>query len=171
MRALIRTGALLGLLSVSSLTQAQGPSTCLTDVEARGLFTFAMPEALEGMATKCRAALPETAFLSVHSKEMLMRFRAAAAGSWPQAKAAFLKMSHEGEDDHVMASMPDSALQPFVAAAFSGVVANDVKPADCPKIDRFVAALAPLPPASVAELITALIALVGGDESDDLRIC
>jgi hypothetical protein len=171
MRKLVTIAVGVASLAMPAVAQAEAALACLTDSEARALFTFAIPEAVQGVAEKCRASLPATAFLPSKSPAMISRFRSAASGSWPMAKAAFLKVGGESEDSKMLAAMPDSALQPFISAAFAQIVAKDVKPLECPKIDRFVAALAPLPPANAAELITALIGLVGAKESDDLKLC
>ena len=166
-----KLGAFLALISSPAVAQEQAPSQCLTAPEARALFTFVIPEAIEGVAAKCKTALPSTAFLPSSSAATIAKFREAAKGGWPAARAAFLKISGPDKETEVVAKMSDKALQPFVSEAFAGVVANDVKPADCPKIDRFVAALAPIPPSNVADLITALIGLVGEKKGDDLKLC
>lgn len=171
MRKSVHLISFAALIAVPVTAQAQDTSTCLTDSEARAMLTFAIPEALEGVANKCAAALPPTAFMRNKGAETVAQFRTAAQGSWPVAKSAFLKFGRPGDDTKMMAAMPDSALMPFVSAALSQVVAQDIKPADCPKIDRFVAALAPLPPAHVVELVTALIALVETKGKNDLKLC
>jgi hypothetical protein len=169
----MKFGTIAALLSLPSAVNAQSAATCLTDTEARALFSYMMPEALEGVTHSCRSALPATAYLPTHGQADIARYRAAATGSWPGARAAFFKIATKDGDDgaRVIATMSDAALKPFVDEALSGFVAKDVKAADCPKIDRFVAALAPLTPANVAELITALVGLVGGKEKADLNLC
>ena len=172
MRNMMKVGAALALMgSPATAADVKPQPACLTAAEAQALFTYAIPEALDGVAKTCKPMLPSTAFLATKSDETVARFRAGANGSWPTAKAAFLKIAGPGEETKLLAGMPDSALQPFVAAAFSGVVAKEVKPADCSKIDRFVAALAPVAPANVAELLTALVGLVGGEDHGDFKVC
>ena len=171
MRRLLKIGVLLALVGSPATAEVKPEPVCLTAPEAQALFTYAIPEALAGVAKSCKASLPPTAFLASKADETVTRFRAAANGSWPRAKVAFLKIAGAGEEAKVMAGMPDSALEPFVAAAFSGVVAKDVKPTACAKIDRFVAALAPIAPANVAELLTALMGLVGGEDHGNFKVC
>lgn len=173
MRTVIKAGAVIAMCACSSMAASETTKPCLTDSEARALFTYAIPEALEGVAGTCSASLPPTAYLPSKSADAIARYRAAASGAWPLARQAFLKIGGADDDGgKLIEKMPDSALQPFVAAALSTYVAQDIKPADCPKIDRLVAALAPLQPPDTAELITALLALVGGTKgSDDLPIC
>ena len=120
------------LRRIASDGSAQGTPACLTDQEARALFAYAIPEALTGVAKTCRASLPSSSFLATRSAATIAEFRAAAAGSWPTAKAAFLKIAGADAEAEVIALMSDAALQPFVAEAFAGVVAKDVNVADCP---------------------------------------
>jgi hypothetical protein len=171
MRTSMKVGAIIALIASPAVAEGQAPPVCLTDAEAQALFTYAIPEALDGVSKSCDTALPATSFLKINSTQTIARFRAAAAGTWPTARKAFMKIAGDGKESELMAGMPDSALQPFVSAAFSGVVANGVKPEKCAKIDRFVAALAPLPPANVAALITALIGLTGDKEGHDFKLC
>jgi hypothetical protein len=171
MRRYFKMAAILAIISSPAAATEQASSMCLTGPEANALFIYSIPEVLDGVTKSCKATLPSTAFLATKSDETIARFRASANGSWPAAKVAFLKIVGPGEDNKVIAQMPDSALQPFVAAALSGVIAKEIKPADCPKIDRFVAALAPIPPSNVAELLTALMSLVGQKESDNFKVC
>jgi hypothetical protein len=171
MRKIILSGAAFMTLTSPAMAQAQKMPGCLTDSEASALFTFVIPEAIDGVSKKCSASLPESAFLRAHSVETVTRFRTAAASSWPAARAAFLKVGGGGDDAKQIAELPDSALQPFVAATIAQIVSKDLKPADCPKVDRFVAALAPIPAPNVAELITSLMILVGTKRGDDFRLC
>jgi hypothetical protein len=171
MRKIFKLGAVLALVSSPATAMAQGQESCLTDAESRALFAFMIPEALGGVVRTCKPSLPATAFLATRGEETLVRYRAASTGSWPGARAAFLKRSDTKDDAKVISGMSDAALQPFVSEALAGFVAKDVKAADCPRIDRFVAALAPMPPENVAELITALVGLVESKGKNSLRLC
>ena len=169
MRNAMKFSTVMAMIATASAANAQASSTCLTHDEARALFAYAIPQAIEGVAKVCKPSLPATAFLPSQSAAMVARLRGAGTANWASAKTAFLKMG--GKDAaKTLATMPDSALEPFVAAAFSSVATQDIKPTDCGKIDRFVAALAPLPPGNAAELITSLIALVGGKD-ENMQLC
>lgn len=170
MRHVVTIAAAFAVMSTQAAAADNASATCMTEPEANALFIYAIPEALTGVAKSCKAVLPATAFLPTKSDETIGRFRAAANGSWPMAKAAFLKIVGPGDDSKVISGMSDSALEPFVAATLAGTVSKDIKPADCGKIDRFVAALAPIPVANAAQLLTALMGLVGKG-NDGFRIC
>jgi hypothetical protein len=167
----LKFGAILAFLGSPAMAAAQTKSACVTDTEARALFAYMMPEALDGVMKTCKPTLSPTSYLATRGDETVIRYRAAAASSWTAARGAFLKVAGEKDEGEIIAKMSDAALKPFVSEAFAGVVAKDVKASDCPKIDRFVAALAPMAPENVAELIAALVGLVGGKEKEDLNLC
>ena len=172
MGKLNKFGAILALMGSPAIAAEVRPQpACLSASEARALFTYAIPEALDGVSKSCKANLPSNSFLATQADETIARFRAEANGAWPSARSAFLKIAGSGDEAKLVAGLPDKALQPLVAAAFSGVVAKEVKPAQCARIDRFVAALARVAPANVAELLAAFMGLVGGDDGGDFKVC
>ena len=175
MRVCVRLAAALGLLSMSGAALGQVQATCVTDSEARSLFTYMLPEALNGAMTSCKPVLAANTYLVSQGPAMIARYRAAAASHWPSARAAFFKIGMDGKADkdvaEVLGKMPDSALRPFVDQAMAGFVGKDVKQSQCPAIDRLAAAMAPFSPEATAELIAALMALVGGKEKEELMLC
>jgi len=175
MRVCVKVAAVLGLLSLSGPALAQSQATCVTESEARSLFTYMIPEALNGAMTTCKPVLAGNSYLVSQGPNMVARYRAAAASHWPGARAAFFKIGMDGKADkdvaEVLGKMPDSALKPFVDQALAGFVGKDVQQSQCPAIDRLVAAMAPYAPETTAELIAALMALVGGKEKDELKLC
>jgi hypothetical protein len=70
-----------------------------------------------------------------------------------------------------MAEMPDDALKALVGTALNVVVGNDIKPADCPKIDSIVAALAPLPISNISTLLVSIMGLAGSGKDEQFKIC
>ena len=116
---------------------------------------YALPELLSGLRDKCRASLPPAAFLTTRSGEVEARYRAQSDVLWPHARAAFVKMI--GDDD-TLRRMPDSAVRPFLAAAFATAITDDIDAKDCPTADGVVEMLAPLPPQNLARLIGIILA-------------
>ena len=171
MRKLIALGISSAVIATPCMAESTPVSTCLTTSDARALFTFAIPSALDGVIKTCSPALPEDAFMRVKGAETLQRYRAAAGGSWPGARIAFLKVAGNGKDAQVLSGMSDKAMQPFVAEMLTGVVAKDVKPSSCQKIDQFVAALAPVSSGDVAGILATLMNLADGKEDSSLKMC
>lgn len=173
MRKLNWIAAALALASTPSLAQAQAGAACLSHAEANALFANTLPDVMNGIRGKCAAALPPGAFLTTQGSALVARYRASASGDWALARAGFVKMmGAKGQtESKMMAAMPDQALQALLGTAFSVVVAEDIKVKDCPQIDRFVAALSPLPAANVAEIVTGLILLGGAGKNDSFQLC
>jgi hypothetical protein len=171
----VHTGAAaVALIAMPSLAQAQATASCMTRAEANALFVSTLPDLLEGVRDKCSATLPPAAFLNAQGPALVGRYRASVGGgNWALAKSGFIKMTGEkgSKDVALIAALPDEALRGLLGTAFAMEVAGDIKVKDCPNIDRFVAALSPLPPSNVAEIITGLIAMAGNGKDDPFRLC
>lgn len=163
----------LAMFSVPALAHAQTNSACVSRAEANALFVTTLPDLIDGVRNKCAPSLPSSAFLPSQGRALVERYRASSPGDWSSARKAFLKMG--GGDDEAgtkfVTALPDETLKTVLGTAFAVVVANDIKPGDCGQIDRFVAALSPLPPANIAEIITGLIVLAGNKPNNKFRVC
>ncbi len=170
MQVIGKAAAILALVAVPSASRAQ--TTCLTQAETSAMIGYVLPDLVAGVRDKCNATLPPNSFLSSHSRELEARYRSRADMLWPQARVAFVKMVGE---DEVMKKLPDSALRPFLTAAFATTITDDLKPKDCVTADGLVEALAPLPPENLARLIGMIIAADGkGSDAagkNDFQIC
>lgn len=158
------------LLAAPQVAAAAADPACLTPREFTALSTYALPSVIGGTSRACAAQLPETAFLRRNGPDLAARYALSKPRAWPEAKAAFLKMSAERDPGaaDLFAAMPDDALQQVADAAFAGIVAGQVKPGSCRTIDRVVALLSPLPPENTAELIALAAGL--GAKSGEARI-
>jgi hypothetical protein len=128
---------------------------------------------LNTVADRCAKALPASSYMPTHSKALVASYRATSASAWPQAKVAFFKLGGDdnSEGAKILRAMPDETLKSVVGTAFNVVIGNDIKEADCPKIDSLVAALAPLPISNVATILVSLGGLVESGKDDSFRIC
>ena len=142
------------LLGLGANAEAQARN-CLSHAEATAMIGYALPDLLAGLKDKCRASLSPDAFLIARSADMEARYRAQSDSLWPQAKVAFAKMVGE---DQTLQKMPDSAVRPFLAAAFATAIVEDIDQSDCAIVDGVVEMLAPLPPQNLARLIGIIIA-------------
>lgn len=151
---------------------ARAPSRpCLTPTEAKGLATFILPGLVEGLASRCRAALPRESFLRQRAAIGLsQRLRRDGEPSWPVARAAIEKLNG---GDRLPNLLGDRFLMGVAEATAADLVLRDLDKTDCGPANDLVEGLAPLPSASFSSVIAALIAL-GGDAAGDkgpLRIC
>lgn len=157
-------------------TEAAASAPCLTPREFTALATYALPSLISGTTKACSTTLPAGAYLRRSGTELAQRYAVGKPKAWPDAKAAFLKMT-AGRDRtaaQVFSSMPDDSLQQVADAAFAGIAAGQVKPASCTAIDRLLALLAPLPAENTAEVIAVAVGLgsqTSGRRLSDLALC
>lgn len=165
MRITIVAAATLALGLPQVAAAAEPP--CLTPREVSSLTTFALPSAINGTARTCAPSLPADAWLPRNAAQLAQRYAAARGAAWPDAKAAFIKMSTatNPEAAALFVSLPDDSLRQMADAALAGIISGKVKPASCPAIDRMVALLAPLPPENTAELIGVVLGLTAKAET------
>lgn len=143
-----------------TLAQA-AQNTCLTRDEAGALFSYTLPQVINGTTKRCEQALPANSYLRKHGSELASQYSAQKQRHWPQAKAAFLKMSdRQGSDVSTFArALPDTALQPIVDATVEGLVAQNLPLNACERVDLAIDLLSPLPPENAAGIIAFLIEL------------
>lgn len=167
MKALLLAVTALALPTTATAQSAK----CLTQDEAAGLVTYILPLAVRAVSKQCAAVLPATAPLIQSGPILAGRYQAAADEAWPLAKLAFDKVSGL----KIGAALGDEGLKGVMDASLGPLIANEVKPDDCPKIDRVVNILEPLPVRNMALLITTLVEF--GSESgkatkkNPLNIC
>lgn len=171
----IRTFALaLAAIATPGFAIAQDAKPCLTASEAESLIAFALPDVLQSVTDKCRPQLSAGSFLANSGSDMVSRFRENAETSWPRAKTAIIKIS--GADAKMLDALPDEATRALFGAGIASAVGQDIKPEACDGIDRAVAALAPLPSANIASLVTIFLemgskAKAGSGGSAPFSVC
>lgn len=139
------------VVAIPAAATAQTASQCLTPKEAHGLITFALPDIITSVSTKCAPSLGEDGYLSRSGADLAARYRAAAAPNWPMAKQAIRKFI--GTDTELLQNLPDDALKGFFGAGVTTAIVKDIKPEQCGDIDRVMKVLAPLPPENMSQLV------------------
>lgn len=165
--------AMLAMVSLPSLAQAQAQTACVSRAEANALFMNTIPDLIEGMRNKCAASLPSSAFLPSQGQALVARYRAIPPADWGLARSAFVKMmgSKDKSGAKMMAAMPDEALKGLLGTAFTIVISERMTEKDCPMADRFIGALSPLPPSNIATIVTELMVIGSRGDRDGFRIC
>jgi hypothetical protein len=143
------------LAAVPGQAVGQSARSCLTQPEADALVAYALPSAIRAITTKCTPVLPATTALIQSGPIIAARYQIDADKAWPVARIAFDKVS--GLD--LTGTLGEPAAKGLVEAAFGTGVAEKVKAADCPKVDRLVDILEPLPARNMAMLIAMLMEL------------
>lgn len=138
---------------------AQGAKSCLTPPEAEALVTYALPSVIRAMTTRCTPVLPATTALIQSGPVIAARYQVDADKAWPAARVAFDKIS--GLDFATTVGEP--AAKGLIEVLVGAGLSEKVKPTDCPKFDRIVDILQPLPTKNMAMLITTLMAVDTAD--------
>jgi hypothetical protein len=159
------TSAAIALWMGMAATTAQAATEaqpCLTEAEAQSLITAVLPDVFQQVGRTCSSVLPENATLRGGLPPLVARYQAPADLAWPQALAAFGKIG--GKD---MAGIDPRLLRPMMGPMIAGAIAQDIKPRDCPTIDRAIGLMSPLPPANTAGLIVLIASVAGGKDKKD----
>lgn len=167
--------ASLLLAALPGMAQAASPP-CLTPAEFTAITTYTLPSVIRGTARRCTTQLGAQAFLPRSGSALAERYAADRARAWPDAKAAFLKLSASAgaEANGLIRGLPDASMQPMLDALMEGLVSQRVPLDRCGAIDRVVRLLAPLPPENTAELIAVTVGLgskAGGGKFGNITLC
>lgn len=160
-------------LVVQPQLAAAQEAACVTEAEVAAMVTYAMPSLVEGTLTRCASELSPGGFLARNGASLAGRYGALRASAWPQAKSGVLKLAGSDErpaDDGLamIVNLPDNALQPFVDALIVQELAQKITPGSCEKIERVMAALAPVEPAVAGNLVAVIFALA---DTKEPRVC
>lgn len=157
------------LIAVPGEAAAQSAKSCLTPPEAEALVTYALPSAIRAITTKCTPILPATTALVQSGPIIAARYQIEADKAWPVARLAFDKVS--GMD--LTGTLGEPAARGLIEAAFGTGLAQKVKSEDCPKVDRLVDILEPLPARNMARLVTTLMEIgsIEKRSKSPLKIC
>ncbi|HEY0622105.1 hypothetical protein [Sphingomonas sp.] len=162
---LVATALLWAGLAASSAASAQSARPCLTGNEAEALFQVMLPDMIREMGRVC-STLPPQSFLRQPSAAFTARINAGVAPAMPAAQAGIRKLL--GPEGQFIADSQFAI--PAVRAIVAPAIAQEVKPADCPGLDKIVANLAPLPPRNLAAVFAALLQLSQNDEKRAPRL-
>ena len=161
MRCLAALAALA--FTASPIAAAAVERPCLTPAEFTALSSYALPSIITGTAQRCAASLPPGAWLNRNGDRLASRYAQGRAEVWPDAKAAFVKLSATsggGSDAaNLIKSLPDATQQQMLDALISGMVVQQLPPSRCGVVDQMVRVLSPLPPENAAELIALTVGL------------
>ena len=145
-------------LGMASASAQQAATPCITEAEGEALFQVMLPDVIREMGRVC-VALPPRSFLRQPDAAFMARITAGVAPAMPAAQGGIRKLL--GPQGAALADSPFAI--PTARAIFVPLAARQIKPADCPGLDKIVGNLAPLPPRNLAAVFVAL-ALLGGDE-------
>lgn len=140
---------------------AQAQQSCIAPEDLDDALRYAMPMIYEAAMSSCGDQYSASGFMKTEGPAFADGFRALQDDAWPGAlrliKAFAAKGGEDGEEDPmagIIDSIPPDALRPFIDAMVIQLVAGEIKPDTCGKIERGVELIAPLPPENVTGLLT-----------------
>ena len=166
----------LGLAALVSAQAAQAQQACIMPADAADTVMYLMPVAYDGALKSCKSEFSDDSFLpSAEGRDYIAKFKDQQDATWPGAYRAVqvLVASDSGEGDgggmaETLGQLSPEQLRPFADAFIGQMIAEEIKPDTCGKIDRGVELLSPLPAENVGGLVSFVLELVGGG---DLPIC
>ncbi len=159
---------LLALAALASAQTAQAQEqVCVAPADLSDAVVYAMPIAFDAARTACANRLTSSGFMATRGDAYITQFRAGQDKAWPGAfkmlKTFMAEQNKAGEGASdadigaMIGSMPESALRPFVDALVGQMIAEEIKPDSCSKIERALELISPLPTDNVGGLVSFLV--------------
>lgn len=162
-----KLAAAVALLAMGQ-SQVAMAQECIEQQDLSDAVVYAMPLLTDAFMSKCDGELAADGFMLTQGEEFAAPYRAQQDRNWPAASrllAKFAAGDDEAQGNNEMAAMlgslPEEAVRPFVDAIIVQKVSEEIKLADCGKIERGVALLAPLPPENTGGLAAFLFDMAG----------
>lgn len=154
-----------------ALAQADA-AACVQQADLADAVVYAMPLLTNAMRTKCSGTLSSTGFMAQQGDAFIAPYAERQSEAWPGAMRLLAQFAGSGKDGAEMmatfSALPPETVRPLFDAIIEQKVGEEIKLADCAKIERGVELLAPLPPENVSGLVTFLIDLA---KVDNPKLC
>lgn len=161
-RSLAPLLALAALAQAPAASAAQAQQACVPPADLGDTIIYALPIAYDAARTSCARQYAKDGFMLRGGEKFIAGFRARQSAAWPGAMRTMqaLIASQEGPakagdvDLAALAkSLPPEALRPLVDGFMGQMIAEEIKPDACGKIERAMELLSPLPVDNVAGLM------------------
>lgn len=139
---------LLGATAAAAQPPARAARACLDGAQAEAVFLAVAPAAVRAAGIACAGSLPGNALLRQPNSALLDKLQAASNGAWPAAIAAARGLV----GPEIAPLLESEVMRPMLGGLIAPLIVADLNPADCPKVDRILTLLAPLPPRNIAAL-------------------
>lgn len=152
----------LALLALAQAPAAQAQQACVPPADFGDTIIYALPLAYDAARTPCARQFAKDGFIARGGEKFIAGFRARQNAAWPgamrtmQALLAGQQGEVKGGDLDLAAlakSLPPETLRPLVDGLMGQMIAGEIKPESCPKIERALELLSPLPVDNVAGLM------------------
>lgn len=159
----------LAIAALASATAAQAQQkACVNPADLSDAVVYVMPVAFDAARTVCGAQLSRDGFMAREGDAYIANFRAGQDKAWPGAfrfLKTFMDQGGAGQGakskdmEAMLSAMPADTLRPFVDALVGQMIAAEIKPASCGKIERGLELVSPLPTENVGGLVSFIVEL------------
>jgi hypothetical protein len=152
----------LALAALAQASSAHAQQACVPPADLGDTIIYALPVAYDAARTSCAREFVQNGFVARGGEQFIASFRARQNAAWPGAMRtlqAFIAgqqgASKAGDLDlaALANSLPPEALRPLVDGLMGQMIAGEIKPESCGKIERAMELLSPLPVDNVAGLM------------------
>ena len=152
----------LALLALATATTARAQQqACVAPADLGDAVLYAMPIAYDAASTRCVGKFTADGFVARNGSRFIDTFRARQDQAWPgalrllktyMAQSTPATGGAQPDMTAMIAALPEESLRPFVDGLVGQMIAEQIKPDSCGKIERGLELLAPLPVDNVAGL-------------------
>jgi len=169
--------ALIALATAQGVQAQQQQPRCVAAADLADSVLYAMPIAYDAVSARCAQRLSADGFMAKKGARFITQFRDRQNGAWPgalrllktfMANDAADKAGADAEIATMLAALPEENLRPFVDGIIGQMIAQEIKPDSCSKIERGLELLSPLPTDNVAGLVAFIAEFA---ELDNPPIC
>lgn len=168
--------AATAMAALTSAQAAEAKQACYASADLTDTAIYMMPIAYDAAKAACAKQLKPTGFMAKSGDKFVAPFRAKQAKSWPGAfrvmKVQLEQRSFSGMPGsdivNLLSSAPEATVRPLVDGMLGQMIAGEIKPGHCSKIERGMELLGPLPTDNVAALFP-LVADVA--QLTNFRLC
>jgi len=166
-RRIVAPALAFAALASATAAQAQTPP-CIQPADLADAVVYVMPVAYDAARTSCQGRFAAAGFVAREGDAYIAAFRDRQDKAWPGAfRALKTFMADDGQakgtKDADMAAMigtlPEDALRPFVDALVGQMIAAEIKPDSCGRIERAMELLSPLPSENLGGLVAFIVEL------------
>jgi hypothetical protein len=161
--------AALALTALASATAAEAQAqACIQPADLADAVVYVMPVAYDAARTACEGRFAAGGFVVREGDAYIAAFRDGQDKAWPGAFRALktfmaddakAKGSKDADMAAMVAALPEDALRPFVDALVGQMIAEEIKPESCGRIERAMELLSPLPGENLGGLAAFIVEL------------
>lgn len=152
--------AIAALTALTGAQAAEAKQACYASADLADTAIYMMPIAFDAAKSVCSKQFKPNGFMIKSGDKFIAPFRTKQAKSWPGAfrvmKVQISQRSFSGMRGSdvvgLLSSAPESTVRPMVDSMLGQMIAGEIKPAHCSRIERGMELLSPLPSDNVAAL-------------------